>query len=119
MAAQLAPTLARWFTPAALAENGWAVEYAHRCVLRANVADWAATWRALADVDTIDRLGEIAVPTRVIAGERDPSTPPELMREIADRIPGASFHVVAGGPHMLSLERPAELALVIAGQRGG
>ena len=120
MAAQLAPTLARWFTPAALAENGWAVEYARRCMLRTHVADWAATWRALAEVDTIDRLGEIAVPTRVIAGELDPSTPPELMRDIADRIPGASFHVVAGGPHMLSLERPTELAeLVIAGQMGG
>ena len=121
MAAQLAPTLARWFTPAALAENGWAVEYARRCVLRANVADWAATWHALAGVDTIDRLGEIAVPTRVIAGELDPSTPPELMREIADRIPDASFHVVAGGPHMLSLEGPTELAALLeeAGRRAG
>ena len=28
LAAQVAPTLTRWFTPQALAENGWAVRYA-------------------------------------------------------------------------------------------
>ena len=119
MAAQLASTLERWFTPAALAEHGWAVEYARQRLLRMDVADWAASWRALAAIDTIDRLGEISVPTQVIAGELDPSAPPDLMREIAARIPTASFHVVPRGPHMLSLERPVELAAVIIGGQAG
>ncbi|HEY8595128.1 MAG TPA: alpha/beta fold hydrolase [Devosiaceae bacterium] len=110
MDAQVIPTLTRWFTPAALAENGWGVRFARDRVRRAFVADWAGAWRALAAVDTADRLGQIACPSFVVAGERDPSTPPDLMRELASAIPGASFEVIADGPHMVSLEKPAELA---------
>jgi 3-oxoadipate enol-lactonase len=110
MAAQLEPTLRRWFTPRTLTENNWAVEYARDRILSTDVTDWAASWRALAGIDTQDRLSEITAPTQVIAAEFDPSTPPELMRGLAARIPNAHFHVVPGGGHMLSLEKPAELA---------
>jgi 3-oxoadipate enol-lactonase len=113
MAAQLEPTLRRWFTPRTLAENDWAVAYARDRILSAEVADWAASWRALAEIDTEHRLSEIAVPTQVIAAELDPATPPELMRRLAAHIPKADFHVVPGGGHMLSLEKPAELAALL------
>ena len=112
LAAQVAPTLTRWFTPEALAENGWAVRYARDRVHRAFVSDWAAAWRALATIDTGDRLSEIRVPTHVIAGECDASTPPALMCGF-EKIPGATFEVMAGGPHMLSIEKPVELAEAI------
>ena len=46
MAAQLAPTLTRWFTPAGLAVDDWGVRYARERVLRDEVADWAGAWRA-------------------------------------------------------------------------
>ena len=114
MAAQLEPTLRRWFTPATLANAGWAVEYARDRILSADVANWAASWRALAEIDTEDRLHEITVPTQVIAAELDSSTPPELMRGLAARIPSAEFHVVPGSGHMLSLEKPAELAALLS-----
>jgi 3-oxoadipate enol-lactonase len=110
MAAQVAPTLTRWFTEGALAANRWAVRYARECVRSADVAAWAATWRGLAEIDTLDRLHELAPPTQVIAGDADRSTPPGAMRPIAERIPGAVFEVIDGGPHMVALDRPAPLA---------
>jgi len=111
--AQIAPTLTRWFTPNALADNGWAVRYARDRVRRACVADWAAAWRALAAIDTGERLASIAKPTHIIAGECDLSTPPDLMRGLAAAISGSTFEVIANGSHMLSLEQPIELALAI------
>lgn len=114
MAAVLAATLIRWFTPEALAVNGWPVRYAGDVVMRADPDTWAASWRALAEVDTLQRLRDLRMPTRLITGELDRSTPPQLMGTIADQIPGARLTVIEGGPHMLSLERPRELAAAIA-----
>jgi len=111
--AQIAPTLTRWFTPNALADNGWAVRYARDRVRRAFVSDWAAAWRALAAIDTGERLASISVPTHIIAGECDLSTPPALMRGLTEAIAGSTFEVIADGPHMLSLEQPLELASAI------
>ncbi|KAE8763756.1 alpha/beta fold hydrolase [Georgenia thermotolerans] len=110
MASVLAPTMTRWFTPEALAVNGWAVRYARRQVLGADPDAWAASWRALARVDTLGRLARLRMPTRLVTGALDVSTPPRVMAEIAARVPGGRLTVIDGGPHMLSLERPGELA---------
>ncbi|MDA2804035.1 alpha/beta fold hydrolase [Nocardiopsis suaedae] len=114
MAAQIAPTLARWFTPETLAENPWAVRYARDRIARTAPADWAANLRALAAVDTRPRLPEITVPTRVVAGGADRSTPADEVRTIADDIPGAEYSVIPGAPHMMALQKPDELAAVLA-----
>jgi pimeloyl-ACP methyl ester carboxylesterase len=49
MAAQVAPSLTRWFGANIIAENRWPVRYARACVERARVEEWAASWRAMAD----------------------------------------------------------------------
>lgn len=102
-----------WFTLGALAVNAWPVRYARDQVLRADPDTWAATWAALAQVDTLRRLPSLRMPTRLMTGELDPSTPPRLMAEIAAQVPGGRLTVIDGGPHMLSLERPRELAAAL------
>ena len=114
MAGVLPATMTRWFTPEALAVNGWPVRYARDQVLRADPDTWAASWHALAQVDTLPRLPQLRMPTRLITGELDPSTPPRLMAQIAAEVPGGRLTVIDGGPHMLSLERARELATALA-----
>ena len=80
MAAQIVPTLTRWFTPAALAADCAAVRWAREKVRRAIVSDWAASWRSLASISIEQLLPSIRVPAHIIAGENDTSTPPSLMR---------------------------------------
>jgi pimeloyl-ACP methyl ester carboxylesterase/uncharacterized protein YciI len=109
----LPETLARWFTAMALAANGPAVRYARGLVQRSDPENWAASWSALAQVDTERDLHLVGVPTRVIAGELDPSTPPEAMASMARAIPGATFHVIPNAPHMISLEAPGDLARLL------
>jgi pimeloyl-ACP methyl ester carboxylesterase len=53
-----------------------------------------------------DLLPSIAVPTLVIAGERDGFTPPERSRQMATAIPGAELLEIPGGSHTAPLERP-------------
>jgi 3-oxoadipate enol-lactonase len=116
MAGEVEPTIERWFTPAFVAAEGAAVTYARMRVAAMDVGAWAAAWRALADLDTRDRLTRIAVPTRVVVGDADISTPVAVAREICALIAGATLEVVPGGPHMLSLECAAELAAGIAAE---
>lgn len=109
MSAQVIPSLTRWFRPEDLAQGGWTVRYARDAVERAFVADWVAGWHALATIETGKRLVQIGVPTHVIAGEVDASTPPKLMKRMLE-IPGATYAEIAGAPHMVSLTHPCELA---------
>jgi pimeloyl-ACP methyl ester carboxylesterase len=65
-------------------------------------------------VDFIDRLGEIAVPTIVVAGEHDTLAPPHrVKREVVERIPGALFVNLRNAGHNLPVETPDELAAII------
>jgi 3-oxoadipate enol-lactonase len=52
-------SIIRWFLPEAIANNGWMVRYARSYVRKARVEDWAAAWRATADLDYIDRVPEM------------------------------------------------------------
>ena len=61
-----------------------------------------------------DRVREIALPTVVVAGERDPLAPPAKMRRnVADAIPGAIFISLRDAGHNLAVETPAEIAGII------
>lgn len=113
MPAQVVPSLTRWFTPEALATNGWGVRYARERVLRGTVTDWAAAWRAFVGLEVQGRLESFDPPTLVLAGERDASTTPEIMSAIAKRIPGATYQELPGTPHMMSLERPELVAAAL------
>jgi 3-oxoadipate enol-lactonase len=110
MEAQIVPTLTRWFTPEALAADGWGVRYARERIRRMDPVDWAAAWRAYKGLDVQGKLAGFEAPTLVLAGKRDASTTPEIMSAIAERIPGSTYRELAGTPHMQTLERPELVA---------
>ncbi len=112
MEAQVIPSLTRWFRPADLAANAWPVRYARNSVRRASISDWSAAWRALAGIGLEGRLSEVRAPTRIIAGECDQSTPPNLMEGL---VTGGcrDFTVLQSAPHMLALTHPEELGKAI------
>lgn len=78
--------------------------------LRMPVEGYLGTCAALRDADLRDAVAAIAVPTMVVAGEHDLSTPVELVRDAANRIPGARFEVIAGAGHIPSIEQPELLS---------
>ena len=58
--------------------------------------------------DTSSRLPDITAPTLVLAGGRDPSSRPELGKQVADLIPGALFEVMAEEAHQPFQEVPEQ-----------
>jgi pimeloyl-ACP methyl ester carboxylesterase len=63
--------------------------------------------RAMAErPDQTPLLPQIAVPTLVLAGEEDPLSPPDVMKEIASKIPHAQLQHIPLAGHLPPLERP-------------
>ena len=105
MSAVVDITLARWFTPGFMGAD--VVAQCRERLLTDNVEAWAASWRAISELNTESRLPEIRVPTLVITGENDVSAPIARAQAMAALIPGARLEIVAGAPHMAPLEQPA------------
>jgi pimeloyl-ACP methyl ester carboxylesterase len=91
--------------------------------IAAHAAVPEATYRAaLRCLTTFDRradLPSLAVPTFLIAGERDMAAPPKTMQRMADAIPGAGITVIPGAGHFAHLERPAEFAAAVRAALAG
>lgn len=64
------------------------------------------------DWDVFDRLGEIAVPTLVLAGRYDECVP-EHMWEMHRRIPGSRFELFESSAHMPFIEEPEKFDAVM------
>jgi 3-oxoadipate enol-lactonase len=69
---------------------------------------------AVGGVDTSARLGQLAVPTLVIAGELDQGTPPAMAETLAEGIPGASLTVLKDASHLSAVEQPAAFNAAVA-----
>jgi len=64
--------------------------------------------QAILQFDVLDRLAGVKAPTLCIVGEQDLVTPVHECREVADKIPGATFEVIKGdgSSHVVPIERP-------------
>ena len=63
-------------------------------------------FRATTSFDVMDKVGEIQLPTLIIAGEDDRWTPPKFQRFMAQRILGARLVMLPETGHYPFVERP-------------
>lgn len=113
MGAIMEVTMERWFNAPFRASGGDAPVRAR--LLANDIRVWSDAFTAMAHVDTAPRLAGIKVPTLCLAGEVDRSTPPPVVKAMADAIPGARYAVLPNGPHMPFVEMPADVAKVVGG----
>jgi 3-oxoadipate enol-lactonase len=93
--------LERWFAPE------FADVRRYRDMLVSTPAEgYARCCEALRDWDVRGQLRDVGLPTLVIAGADDPSTPPVDLEAIAGEIPAARLVVLDGARHLANVERP-------------
>jgi 3-oxoadipate enol-lactonase len=66
--------------------------------------------QAIMGHDAMDRVGQIAAPTLVLAAAEDILTPAAGAQELAEAIPGAQFHLLPRGSHVTAAEYPGEVS---------
>lgn len=99
-------TVDRWVTPAFKQQRSDLMARMRAMVLGTSLDGYAGSAAAIRDMELIDVLGQITVPTLVVAGEDDTSTPLAELERIADAIPNAELLCVPAAAHMPTMERP-------------
>jgi 3-oxoadipate enol-lactonase len=59
--------------------------------------------------DQTAALGSIAVPTLIVVGDQDAVTPPEVARQMQQKIPGSRLKLITASGHMSPMEQPAQV----------
>jgi 3-oxoadipate enol-lactonase len=75
---------------------------------------WAGCAAAIAGTDFYTPTAALTLPTLVIAGINDGTTPPDLVRETAELILGHRFELLRGAGHLPMVERPDDYTALIA-----
>lgn len=104
-------TLDRWFGRhwrERADADGWRAR-----LLTARPEGWCGTAAAIAGTDFYTTTATLRLPTLALAGDRDGSTPPDLVRETADLIPGADFRLIRGAGHLPFVEQPQDYATAV------
>lgn len=76
-------------------------------------AGYAGCSAAISGTDFYSSTAALRLPALGIAGTEDSATPPDLVREMMDLIPGSKFHLIRKAGHLPCVEKPQEYAEVL------
>lgn len=101
----------RWFPPAfrdSVEGRAW-----RHMLVRTPLAGYAGCSAAIAGTDFYATTATLRLPALGIAGSEDGSTPPDLVREMIDLIPGSQFALIRGSGHLPCVDQPEEYAAIL------
>jgi pimeloyl-ACP methyl ester carboxylesterase len=94
------------FSAAAIAESRPHVQEWEEQFVATDPYAFSIAMDAIAELDVLDDLPRISVPTLVLVGAEDVLQPPEQARAIASAVPGAELRVIEGAGHLSNLDQP-------------
>jgi 3-oxoadipate enol-lactonase/4-carboxymuconolactone decarboxylase len=103
----------RWFAPDFLSRDPGAGAAALERLLQIDDESYALCCEALAAYDLTADAASIVAPAVFAAGDCDIATPPDDVRALAERVPGARFVSMVGVAHLPVLEDPESAARII------
>ncbi len=99
-------TVERWFTPPFKERAPAEIERVREMVAGTPDAGYLGCASAIRDMSLEPLLARIALPTRIIVGEQDGSTPPAAAEKLHRAIAGSDLKVVPEAAHLSNIEQP-------------
>lgn len=101
-------SMQRWLSPEAFKNKPQLVARLSKMVAETPPAGFVGWCQAIINFNITERLKEIELPVRIIAGAIDPATTPAMMQVMHKEIRGSEYAEVPGTAHMLHVEEPAK-----------
>ncbi|MDX2485616.1 MAG: 3-oxoadipate enol-lactonase [Pseudodonghicola sp.] len=101
-------TMERWFGKAFRATA--ALTLWRNMLTRQPVEGYLGCAAAIGGTDFYTPTSGLRLPALGIAGTADGATPPDLVRETVNLIPGSSFHLIRGAGHLPCVDQPEAYA---------
>jgi 3-oxoadipate enol-lactonase len=89
------------------------IELACACMTSVPEASYLAMMTSMLGFDLRKSLGQICIPTLVIAGTKDKNAPAPMVKKMASFIPNATYVELEGVGHLVALEQPGEFNAVL------
>lgn len=107
-------TIERWFAKATRAGQPALVAGIRAMLTRQPAEGYIGCMEAIGETDLVESTARLRLATLGIAASEDGSTPPDLVRETVESIPGSQFHLIRRAGHLACVEHPADFAAVLA-----
>ncbi len=114
MAAIVDMVLAIWFTPGFHERAPEAIAPVREMFLATPPGGYTACCAAIRDMDQRETIKAIKVPTLIIVGDQDGSTPPDRGELIHRSIPGSDFVVIKDAAHLSNIEQRPQFDAALA-----
>ncbi len=101
----------RWFAADFRAKPE--LELWRNMLVRGEDAGYVGCSAAISGTDFYTPTAALRLPLMGIAGAEDGSTPPDLVRETTDLVPGSKFHIIRKAGHLPCVEQPQEYAALL------
>ncbi len=111
---QVQPTLERWLSAEFRARDRETTRWVADMIRGTPAAGMIGCGHAIKMLNYTDQLERIALPTLIIAGEKDPGTPVAAAQAIHARIKGSQFAIIPDCLHQTPIEAPDTFNRVLA-----
>ncbi|EAQ01701.1 3-oxoadipate enol-lactone hydrolase [Pseudooceanicola batsensis HTCC2597] len=101
----------RWFGRAFRATEELAAW--RNMLVRQPAEGYAGCSAAISGTDFYTPTSGLRLPVLGIAGSEDGATPPDLVRETVDLVPGSKFELIRGAGHLPCVEKPEDYARIL------
>lgn len=113
MESQVEPAMQRWFTAPFRERHPDVVDRVREMVRGASVDGYVGCCEAVRGLALSNRLGEIRLPTLVVAGQDDPGAGPDVARGLKAAITDSELCVLGPASHLCNVEQAGAFNLAL------
>ena len=104
--------LARWFSNSFLKNEADELQMWRSMLTRTTKSAYIGCCEAISRCDLTEQAKIINMPTLVIVGDEDGSTPVNLVKDTANLIKGSTFRIIKKAGHLPCVEQPNEMGFM-------
>ncbi len=105
--------LERWFSAEFRAGSPAELAGYRHMLTRTPPDGYAGTCAAIRDADLTESTGHLGLPALCVVGDEDGSTPPDVVRSLAELLPEGRLEIIPGSGHLPCVDQPRVLAGLI------